>query len=214
MGWPVRQPRFSRDCDVGCRALGVPRFIRGGRACPARRRRKRRPPMTALFRLSSGLVLLALAGCAAAMPGYVPDKGRLQVAKDKAAAKSDQRPTNPIAADGTYTLTKTERDFNCRRLTGVLQIKIQQYRAETSRQPTSRITAATESAMAKPMAGGHVKPDNDREHAIDRARLVALNELMIEKKCGRFDLATALDPANTATPEPIKPEGKKDKKKK
>ena len=169
--------------------------------------------MRALVRLSSASALLALAGCAAAMPGYVPDKGRLQLAKDKAAAKSDPQPANPIAADGTYTLTATERKLSCRRLTGVLQIKIQHYRAEASRQPTSRITTVAETAIAKPMAGGHVKPDNESEHARDRARLVALNELMIEKKCGRFDLEAALDPANTATPEPIKPEGKKGKKK-
>ena len=170
--------------------------------------------MHALLRLSSALALLALAGCAAAMPGYVPDKGRLQLAKNKAAAKAEPQVANPVAADGSYAPTAKERGFNCRRLTGVLQVKIQQFRAEASRQPTSRITTATGAAMAKPMAGGRVKPDSESEHARDRARLVALNELMIEKKCGRFDLATALDPANTAAPELIKPEGKKEKKKK
>ena len=169
--------------------------------------------MRALTRLSSCATLLALAGCAAAMPGYVPDKGRLQLAKDKAAAKAAPQVSTPVAADGTYTLSASERGLNCRRLTGVLQIKIQQLRADISRTPTSRITAATESAIAKPMAGGRVKPDNESEHARDRARLTALNELMIEKNCGHFDLAAALDPANTATPELIKPEGKKGKKK-
>jgi hypothetical protein len=169
--------------------------------------------MRALFRLSSASILLALAGCAAAMPGYVPDKGRLQLAKDKAAAKAEPKVANPIAADGTYILSASERKLSCRRLTGVLQIKIQHHRAAATRQPTSRITTATATAIAKPMAGGPVKPDNESEHARDRARLVALNELMIEKKCGRFDLEAALDPANTATPEVIKPEGKKSKKK-
>jgi hypothetical protein len=165
--------------------------------------------MRALIRLSSGSVLLALAGCAAAVPGYVPEKGRLQLAKHKAAAKSEPQ---VAAADGSYVLSAKERGFNCRRLTGVLQIKILQFRSDASRAPTSTITTVTQSAIAKPMAGGQVKPDSDREHARDRARLVALNELMIEKKCGRFDLATALDPENTETPELIKPEGKKKKR--
>jgi hypothetical protein len=147
------------------------------------------------------------------MPGYVPDKGRLQLAKSKVAAKSEPQSANPIATDGTYTLSPAERGFSCRRLTGVIQIKIQQLRAEESRQPTPRLTTATGAAMAKPMAGGHVKPNTKGEHAQDRARLVALNELMVEKKCGRFDLEAALDPANTSTPEPTKPEGKKSKKK-
>jgi hypothetical protein len=168
--------------------------------------------MRALVRLFSGSILLTLAGCAAAVPGYVPDKGRLQLAKQKAAAKSEPQVATPVAADGSYVLSAKERGFNCRRLTGVLQIKIQQYRSDASRGPTSTITTATQSAIAKPMAGGQVKPDNEGEHARDRARLVALNEMMIEKKCGRFDLAAALDPANTATPELIKPEGKKEKK--
>jgi hypothetical protein len=168
--------------------------------------------MRTLMHLSSTVALLALAGCAAAMPGYVPDKGRLQLSKEK-AAKSEPQVATPAAADGSYTLSAKERSFSCRRLTGVVQIKIQQFRAETSREPTSRITTASESAMAKPMAGGHVKPATESEHARDRARLIALNELMVEKKCGRFDLDSALDPANTATPEPTKPERKKVKKK-
>jgi hypothetical protein len=168
--------------------------------------------MRALIRLSSGSVLLALAGCAAAMPGYVPDKGRLQLAKNKAAAKSEPQVATPVAADGSYVLSAKERGLSCRRLTGVLQIKILQYRSDVSGAPTSTIATVTEAAVAKPMAGGRVKPDSENEHARDRARLVALNELMIEKKCGRFDLATALDPANSATPELIKPEGKKKKR--
>jgi hypothetical protein len=35
---------------------------------------------------------------------------------------------------------------------------------------------------------------------------------MIEKKCGHFDLESALDPANTASPEPIRPPGKAGKR--
>jgi hypothetical protein len=170
--------------------------------------------MPALIRLSSCSVLLALAGCAAAVPGYVPDKGRVQLAKHKAAAKSEPQIATPVTADGSYVLSAKERGFNCRRLTGVLQVKILHYRSHASRAPTSTIATVTQSAIAKPMAGGQVKPDSEGEHARDRAHLVALNELMVEKKCGRFDLATALDPLNTATPELIKAERKKEKKKK
>ena len=169
--------------------------------------------MRTLTHFCCAAALLSLAGCAAAMPGYVPDKGRLQLAKDK-AAKAEPQVATPPPADGSYVPNAKEKSFSCRRLTGVIQIKIQQYRAEASRQPTSTITRASETAMAKPMAGGNVKPDSASEHARDRARLVALNELMVEKKCGRFDLDAALAPGNTETPEPIKPEGKKVKKKK
>lgn len=169
--------------------------------------------MRALVRLSCCSVVIALAGCAAAVPGYVPDKGRVRLAKHTDAAKAEPQVTAPVNADGSYVPSAKERGFNCRRLTGVLQIKILQYRSHASRAPTSTIATVTQSAVAKPMAGGQVKPDSVGEHARDRAHLVALNELMIEKKCGRFDLATALDPANTATAELIKAEGKKKKKK-
>ena len=128
--------------------------------------------MRTLTHFCCAAALLSLAGCAAAMPGYVPDKGRLQLAKDK-AAKSEPQVATPPPADGSYVPNAKEKSFSCRRLNGVIQIKIQQYRAEASRQPTSTITRASETAMAKPMAGGNVKPDSASEHARDRARLVA-----------------------------------------
>lgn len=168
--------------------------------------------MRALISLSCGAVLLALAGCAAALPGYAPpSKSKLKLPTD--SAKSDAGPQTPatVGSDGTYIPSSKERSLSCRRLTGVVQIKIQQVRAETTREPASRITTATESALARPMAGGKLNADGPRQVSQDRAQLVALNALMIEKNCGHFDIDAALAPGNTATPEPIKPPGKQKK---
>ena len=163
--------------------------------------------------LTTGLALLTLAGCAAAMPGYVPDKDRNKFAVAAQKAKENASLPAPItAADGSYTPTDKERSFNCRRLTGIIQIKLQQLRDEMSQAPASRISEATEQTLAKPMLGGQVKQNTPAEQSRDRARLVALNQLMIEKKCGHFDLESALDPANTASPEPIRPPGKAGKR--
>lgn len=156
--------------------------------------------MRAPLLVSCGLTL-ALAGCAAAVPGYVPDKARLKMLEK---AKADPAATSP-SAEGPYVPTARERGYSCRRLTGVMQLKLQQLRGNAS-QPTSAVTSLAAKAMERPMAGGSL------DHSRDRARLVALNELMIEKKCGHFDIDAALDPASTGTPEPIRPEGKPPKK--
>ncbi len=162
---------------------------------------------------ASGCAVLLLVGCAAAMPGYVPDKGRHKIAVAADKAKENASPPAPITtADGSYTPTDKERSFNCRRLTGIIQIKIQQLRDEMGQAPSSRITAVTEKALTKPMLGSQVKQNTPAEQSRDRARLVALNQLMIEKKCGHFDLESALDPANTSSPEPIRAPGKAGKR--
>jgi len=171
--------------------------------------------MRAPILLSSALALLALAGCAAAMPGYVPEKGRLKLAKNADKSKAaDQQTASVTPPDGTYVLTRAEREYSCRRLTGVIQIKAQQLRGDAASAPTSRITSVTGSAMARPMAGGKPKTVDTSEHGRDRARLVALNNLMIEKNCGHFDLDAALDPSSTETPEPIRAAGASDRKRK
>ena len=168
--------------------------------------------MLALIRLSCGTALLALAGCAAALPGYAPpSKSRLKLASDSSKSAPEPQTPAPVAPDGSYLVSSKERGMNCRRPTGVIQIKIQQVRAEATREPASRITTATEKAISRPMAGGNLNADGPRQLSQDRAQLVALNNLMMEKKCGHFDLDAALDPANTATPEPIKPAGKQKK---
>jgi hypothetical protein len=146
---------------------------------------------------SCALLLLGLAGCAAAMPGYVPDKGRHKLAD--AAAKAMPDGVGSTAADGTYVPTVTERGYTCRRLTGVIQLKIQQVRDSEANPPGGLVASLTSKATPRHTATG----SPSATYSEDRARLIALNNLMIEKNCGRFDLDAALRPGNTETPEPI-----------
>jgi len=144
------------------------------------------------------LALLVLAGCAAAMPGYVPDRSRNKFAVAAAKAKPDS--TGSRASDGSYVPTAEERAYSCRRLTGIMQLKIQQVRDDEANPPGGLIA----SLSAKSSTPRHTTAGTPGvAYSDDRARLIALNEIMVEKNCGRFDLDAALKPGNTETPDPI-----------
>lgn len=153
--------------------------------------------MRASILISSAFVALGLAGCAAAMPGYVPDKGRHKLAEAAAQARSDR--TGTTAADGTYVPTSAERGYTCRRLKGIMQLKIQQVRDAEANPPGGLIASLTSKATPKHTPTGTPSVVYSEE----RARLIALNDLMAEKNCGKFDLDAALKSGNTETPEPI-----------
>ncbi len=151
----------------------------------------------------SCVLALLLAGCAAAMPGYVPDKSRLKIAE--MAAKSKSAPVGTQAADGSYVPSAEERAYTCRRLTGVMQLKIQQVRDSEANPPTGIVASLANKSTPRPTASGAPSV----AYSEDRARLTALNNLMVEKNCGRYDLDAALKPGNTDTPDVIgAPKGK------
>jgi hypothetical protein len=138
-----------------------------------------------------------LVGCAAAMPGYVPDHGRNKIAAAAASASADT--SGAFAADGLYVPTKSERDYTCRRLKGVMQLKIQQVRDAEANPPGGLISSLTSKTTPRHTSTGAPGAAYSQE----RARLTALNDLMAEKNCGRFDLDAALKAGNTETPEPV-----------
>ncbi|MBN9276397.1 MAG: hypothetical protein J0I57_02020 [Hyphomicrobium sp.] len=149
------------------------------------------------------LALFVLAGCAAAMPGYVPDKGRNRIAE--AAAKSKGEAGVTTATDGSYVPSAAERGYNCRRLTGIMQLKIQQVRDSEANPSGGLISSMMSQSTPRHTATGAPSA----AYSPERAQLAALNNLMAEKNCGRFDLDAALKPGNTDTPEPIgAPKGK------
>lgn len=140
---------------------------------------------------------LGLAGCAAAMPGHVPDKGRNKIAE--AAAKASADSTGTFAPDGRYVPTQAERGYTCRRLKGAIQLKIQQVRDAEANPPGGLIASLTSKTTPRYTSTGA----QNSAYSEERARLIALNDLMAEKNCGRFDLDAALKAGNTETPEPV-----------
>lgn len=120
------------------------------------------------------------------------------------AAAQSQPPPAPAAA--VYALTKKEQDYDCKKLTGRIQLRILQMRTHTPGAGASAVSRGMQQAMTPVFGGTRYGTDPDAEYAADRRVLEAYNRRLVEKRCKSFDLAAALSPAaGTATPRPTVP---------
>jgi hypothetical protein len=139
----------------------------------------------------------ALAGCAAANPGFSPPDARA----DKLHKGSIG---GGMAPDGRYILNDQESKLDCRRLSGSIHVGILQMREQAARHRPSPVAVQMQK-MATPVTGGSdYGMDPDVEAARTRARLEAFNARLAEKKCPTYDLAAELKPGNTAQPTPVR----------
>ncbi|MEI9899500.1 MAG: hypothetical protein WDN31_04450 [Hyphomicrobium sp.] len=125
--------------------------------------------------------------------------------------------TPPAAADLTtgtlpasgYQLSEEELKYDCRKLTGMMQIRILQVRGYDSNKKASAAARSVQS-LATPIWGGTKEGvDPDAQHRKDLAMLEAYNQRLATKQCKSFDLAAELAATDDATPSPRnKPPGK------
>jgi hypothetical protein len=145
----------------------------------------------------SVFVALVVAGCAAAMPGYVPpspSRDRMLAAVPKGGGFDEQ---------GQYHLTEQEQKLGCKELSGSVTVKILQMRQAGSRSNPSTLAATAQNA-SRPLTGAtKYGTDTAVDLARDRARLEMLNRRLAEKDCRTFDLDAELKPGNTAQPQPV-----------
>ena len=139
---------------------------------------------------------LAIAGCAAALPGYSPPS------KTRDRLIAAQQTGGGFDESGAYNLTDQEQKLDCKHLTGSMTVKILQMRQAADRRDPSAL-ASTAQAAWKPIKGGtdyglSVAEDLRR----DRVRLETFNRQLAEKNCRTFDLDKELAPGNTDTPTP------------
>lgn len=151
--------------------------------------------MSALRTATLGLCL-ALTGCAAALPGYVPPS------KQRDRMLAARQTGGGFDEDGTYKMTEQEQKLDCKALTGSITVKILQMReADNRAQPTS--LAKTAQKAVRPFKGGTTYgEDTTTDLERDRARLATLNTQLAAKGCKSFDIAKELAPGNTDTPAP------------
>ncbi len=141
--------------------------------------------------------VLLLAGCAAAVPGYVPPSAR----RDKMLAAAPQG--GGLDNQGAYQLSEQEKKLDCKSLTGSVTVKILQMREAGGRRRAS-LPAALAQQASRPFKGTSTYAmDVDADAANDRARLAALNAQLAAKNCRTFDIAAELAPGNKETPRPI-----------
>lgn len=147
-------------------------------------------------RLAMFCLCLSLAGCAAALPGYMPPSKQ----RDRMVAA--RQTGGGFDEGGTYSLTDQEQKLDCKGLTGSMTVKILQMR-EAGTRTQSTVAARTAQKVARPIAGGTTYGvDLTEDLARDDARLKALNAQLVAKGCKSFDLDKELAAGNTATPSP------------
>ncbi|KAB2939988.1 MAG: hypothetical protein K8F92_09770 [Hyphomicrobium sp.] len=101
-----------------------------------------------------------------------------------------------------YQLSEEELKYDCRKLTGLMQIRILQVRGYDSNKKAS-IAARGMQSLATPVFGGTKEGlDPDAQYRKDLAVLEAYNRQLANKQCKTFDLAAELAATADVTPTP------------
>jgi hypothetical protein len=119
------------------------------------------------------------------------------------ALVSDPPPlANDTAAFSAYELTEDEKKYDCKKLTGKMQVRILQIRGYDTRAKASTM-ARTAQAVTTPIFGGTKEGmDPDGQYRKDRAMLESYNRELAAKKCKTFDIEAELKKTDSV-PEPI-----------
>ena len=98
---------------------------------------------------------------------------------------------SPVATQG-YQLSSEERDYDCKRLTGHLQIRILELRSQLTSDETSMLARSLNAVGTTAFGGSHygLDPKSDRAQMVERMQ--AYNAELANKKCKSFDLAAAI----------------------
>jgi hypothetical protein len=120
---------------------------------------------------------------------------------------TDSAPAAPGPAQATpaagYNLTPQELGYSCKKLTGVMQVRILQVRNYDPSTNGSMAARGVQSVATPVFGGTTVGIDPVGQHQRDLAMLQAYNAQLAKKNCATFDLAAELsktDPLDTPQP--------------
>lgn len=145
------------------------------------------------------ILAVALAGCAAAEPGFSPSSGKPSKFKVLLSGEGGS-----MSSDGRYILSDHEQTLDCKKIGGIIHVGILQLREAGQRHRPSIAAKAAKTAVSPVIAGSSHGMDPDADHARALARAEALNVRLAEKGCAMFDLKAELAPGNTSSPAPVK----------
>ncbi|KWT64880.1 hypothetical protein APY04_3120 [Hyphomicrobium sulfonivorans] len=140
-----------------------------------------------------------LCGCAGSPSAPGPS-----LASDIPPASADSIVTGSVPPSPGYQLTAEELSFDCRKLTGTMQIRIMQLRGYNPDAQPSAIARGIRSVTTPIWGGTREGLDPDAQYSRERAMLDAYNERLASKNCKTFNIAAALADTSGATPEPFK----------
>jgi hypothetical protein len=102
-----------------------------------------------------------------------------------------------------YQLSEEELKFDCKKLTGTMQIRILQMRGYDTNKKTSTVARSLQSLTTPIFGGTKEGVDPDGQYLKDRAMLEAYNRQLGVKQCKTFDLDAELAITSTdVTPTP------------
>lgn len=146
-----------------------------------------------LFRLCLLATVLAIAGCAAATPGFTP-----------ASFKQKSKFGQPLESgdvggpEGRYEMSEQEKLMDCKRMAGSMHITILRLKHMQNEVQTSDLSRNAQKSIAPVFGGSTRGADRQAEFARERAKLEAYNGRLAEKNCKTVDidgeLAKPLDP--------------------
>ena len=115
---------------------------------------------------------------------------------------SDGVTTGALQGSG-YQLSEEELKFDCKKLTGTMQIRILQMRGYDTNKKTSTVARSLQSLTTPIFGGTKEGVDPDGQYVKDRAMLEAYNRQLGVKQCKTFDLDAELAIKSTdVTPTP------------
>ena len=146
---------------------------------------------------------LGLIGCVIAACCSLSSGGNAYVrSKVTPAVTPNFNPPDLSAANDGYRLSPDEINYDCKKLTGHIQLRIRQLRSTRADAKTSEI-GRTMQKVATPLIGGTNRGiDQDGDNARDLSMLKAYNGRLAAKNCATFDLGKLLAPGNTEAPRP------------
>lgn len=161
-------------------------------------------------RRSGGIVasaLLGLTGCAAS----VPDSNSTASLLTPVVATSSSTSSAPSKAGG-YVLSTDEQNYECKQLSGRMQIRILEIRDYNERSQTSKVSQVLKSAVKPFFGGGTYGTNPGADYAKDRAMLEAYNTQLATKGCKTYNLDAELKPKDfRETPTVVTPPADKKK---
>lgn len=159
-------------------------------------------------RAAALLAVAALAGCSTSAPDSTPLVNTV-VPGQKLAADPTKQPFNFTTAAGPkapggegqgYTLTAEELAYDCKKLTGRIQIRILDIRGYETREKTTLASRGLHSAGKMVFGGTNTGLNTDAQFAKDKAMLDTYNSQLVAKDCRSFNIAEALAGAGVPSP--------------
>jgi hypothetical protein len=142
----------------------------------------------------------AVAGCAAAEPGFSPPSA-------KSSRLKALLPTGGgMSAEGRYTLNDHEQKLDCKKINGIIHVGILQLRQTGDSHHPTVASKVVRTAISPVVVTSQHGADPDADQARGLARIEALNARLAEKGCATFNLQAELAPGNTQSPAPVKPD--------